>query len=118
MTSLALYQTAQWAFPLLKKQGAEIEDSAPSFFVTSTTQLYKEPHPQLLSLSMTKSAQRSLVLSLHAKFGADVHVALLGVGGVVSPEAKNLNPENIADKAWELYRQPRGKREREMEIHE
>jgi glucose-6-phosphate dehydrogenase assembly protein OpcA len=67
---------------------------------------------------MSKSAQRALVLSLNAKVGAEVHVALLSIGGVVSPEKKNLSPENIADKAWELYKQPKEKWEREMEIHE
>lgn len=67
---------------------------------------------------MVKSAQRALVLSLHAKFGTDVHVALLSVGGVVAPDKKNLSPENIADKCWELYKQPRGDWKREMEIHE
>jgi len=116
LTNLALYKTAQWALPLLQqKSGA---DDSPLFFVTSTTQLYKEPVPDLVSLSMVKSAQRALVLSLHAKFGEKVHVALLSVGGVVSPEAKNLSPENIADKAWELYKQPKASWKREMEIHE
>lgn len=116
LTNLALYKTAEWALPILKASSSD--DNAPSFFVTSTTLLYKEPAPDLVSLSMVKSAQRALVLSLHAKFGSDVHVALLSIGGVVSPDAKNLNPENIADKAWELYKQPKGKWEREMEVHE
>ena len=116
MTNLALYTTAQWAIPLLKE--AKGDDRAPSFFVTSTTLLYKEPAPDLVSLSMVKSAQRALVLSLHAKFGQDVHIGLVSVGGVVSPDAKNLNPENIAEKAYELYKQPKGKWAREIEIHE
>ncbi|KAK5164265.1 uncharacterized protein LTR77_009959 [Saxophila tyrrhenica] len=116
LTNLALYKTAQWAIPLLKQKTGE-QDS-PSFFVTSTTLLYKEPEPDLVSLSMVKSAQRALVLSLHAKFGKEVHVALLSVGGVVSTANKNPNPENIADKAWELYKQPKDKWQREMEIHE
>ena len=46
------------------------------------------------------------------------HIALLSVGGVVSPDKKNLSPENIADKTWELYQQPRGKWQREVEINE
>jgi len=115
LTNLALYEVACWAIPLLKKAPAE---NSPALIVTSTTLLYKEPVPDLVSLSMVKSAQRSLVLSLHAKFGSEVHVALLSVGGVVAPEAKNLSPENIADKAWELYKQPRESWQREMEIHE
>jgi hypothetical protein len=86
--------------------------------VTSTTQLYKEPVPDLVSLSMVKSAQRALVLSLHAKYGEEIHVALLSVGGVVAPEKRNTSPEAIAQRAWELYKQPRGQWKREEEIHE
>lgn len=67
---------------------------------------------------MVKSAQRALVLSMHAKLGHDVHIALLSVGGVVSPEAPNLNPDNIAEKAYVLYMQKKGQWEREVEIHE
>lgn len=115
LTNLGLYATAQWAMPLLKQASPE---SSPSFFVTSTTLLYKEPVPDLVSLSMVKSAQRALVLSLHAKYGSDVHVALLSIGGVVAPEKENLSPENIADKAWELYKQPKERWQREMEVHE
>ncbi|QIW99244.1 hypothetical protein AMS68_004762 [Peltaster fructicola] len=112
-TNLALYEVAQWAIPLLKQN-----TGSPSLFVTSTTQLYKEPHYDLFSLSMVKSAQRALVLSLNNKFGKDVHIALLSIGGVVSPDAKNLSPENIADKAWELYKQPKKDWQRECEIDE
>ena len=90
----------------------------PSLIVTSTTQLYKEPLPQLVSLSMVKSAQRALVLSLNTLHGKDVHIALLSVGGVVKDEALNLNATNIAEQAYKLYRQPRGSWEREIEIHE
>jgi hypothetical protein len=86
--------------------------------VTSTTQLYKEPVPDLVSLSMVKSAQRALVLSLHAKFGEEVHIALLSVGGVVAPEKRNTSPEAIGMRAWSLYKQRRGEWEREEEIHE
>ena len=74
--------------------------------------------PDLVSLSMAKSSQRALVLSLHAKFGSDVHIALLSVGGVVSPDAKGLSPDSIADKCWELYKQPKASWEREMEIYD
>jgi len=115
LTNIGLHETAKWAIPLLKQAP---EDSLPSLLVTSTTQLYKEPIPQLASLSMVKSAQRSLVLSLNALHGKDVHIALLSVGGIVSPDKKNLSPENIAEQAYNLYRQPRGSWEREMEIHE
>jgi len=115
LTNIGLNETAKWAIPLLKQAP---EDSLPSLFVTSTTQLYKEPLPQLVSLSMVKSAQRALVLSLNALHGKDVHIALVSVGGKVSPDVKNLNPENIAEQAYKLYKQPRGSWEREVEIHE
>lgn len=107
--------TAQWAIPLLKQASS---DSSPSLIVTSTTQLYKEPVPDLVSLSMVKSAQRALVLSMHAKYGEEVHIALLSVGGVVAPDKENLSPANIANKCWELYKQPKDKWQRETEIHE
>lgn len=115
MTNLALYEVARWALPLLKERPAE---ESPSLLVTSTPLLHKEPVADLVSLSMVKSAQRALVLSLHAKFGKDVHIALLSVGGVVSPDAKGLSPENIADKCWELYKQPKENWQREMEIYD
>ncbi|CAK3773819.1 Hypothetical predicted protein [Lecanosticta acicola] len=116
LTNIALYETALWAIPKLKEVSGE--DRAPSFFVTSTTLLYKEPVPDLVSLSMVKSAQRALVLSIHAKFGEDVHVALLSVGGVVGPDKKALSPEKIADRCWSLYKQPKDKWQREEEIHD
>ncbi|KAK5131264.1 hypothetical protein LTR08_001169 [Meristemomyces frigidus] len=115
LTNLALYATAQWAIPLLQQAPPA---TSPSLFITSTTQLYKEPLPSLVSLSMSKSAQRALVLSLHAQYGSAVHIALLSVGGIVSPEAKNLNPAHIADEAWALYQQPRGEWKREVEVLE
>lgn len=116
LTNLALYETALWAIPKLQKVSEE--DRSPSFFVTSTTLLWKEPVYDLVSLSMVKSAQRALVLSLHNKVGKDVHVALLSIGGAVSPDAKNLSPENIADRCWALYKQPKAKWEREEAIDE
>lgn len=115
LTNLALYETAQWAIP--KLQSAP-EGGSPSLFVTSTTQLYKEPLPDLVSLSMVKSAQRALVLSLNAKFGKDVHIALLSVGGIVAPDKKNTSPEAIAMRAYNMYKQPKAEWQREEEIHE
>lgn len=56
--------------------------------------------------------------SLHAKYGKEIHVALLSVGGIVSPEAKNLNPSNIADEAYALYKQPKSQWQFEVEILE
>ncbi|KAK4495176.1 hypothetical protein PRZ48_013503 [Zasmidium cellare] len=114
LTNLALYKVAQWAIPLLRS--VKDSDRHPSLFVTSTTKLYKEPVPDLVSLSMVKSSQRSLVLSLHAKFGEEVHIALLSVGGVVKAENKVISPENIAERGWGLYKEERGSWRREEEV--
>jgi len=34
-----------------------------------------------------------------------VHIGLISVGGQVSRESVNLNPQNIALEVWKLYRQ-------------
>lgn len=99
-TNIALYTTAQWALPLLSKMKAE---QHPSFLVTSSL-LWKYPFPMFFSLSMVKASQRNLVESLKLSF-PDVHIALLNVGGQVSPEDKYYNPPAIAEKFWELYSQ-------------
>lgn len=116
VTNLALYEVFKWAIPVLEV--VQEVDRRPSVFVTSTTQLYKEPIPELVSLSMVKSAQRALVLSVNATFGDKVHVALLSVGGVVSPEKQNTSPKAIAGRAWALYSQPKESWAREEEVYE
>nr|OQO32633.1 hypothetical protein B0A51_00011 [Rachicladosporium sp. CCFEE 5018] len=113
LTNLSLYHVALWALPLLKTRTS----SLPSLLVTNSL-LYKEPYPPFMSLSLTKTAQRSLVQSLNATYGKEVHVGLITVGGQVSPEAKNLNPENIAEKTYEFYKQKRGQWGLEVEILE
>lgn len=100
VTNIALYTTAQWALPLLSKMK---EEQKPSFLVTGGL-LWKYPLPAFFSLSMVKTSQRNLVESLKLSF-PDIHIALLNVGGVVSPEDKSLNPPAIAEKFWELYSQ-------------
>jgi len=114
-TNLALYVTACWAIPILQKSAS---GSSPSLFVTSTTTLYKEPLPDLFSLSMVKTAQRNLVQSLHATFGTDIHIALVSVGGVVSPDKEILSPDNIAGEAWALYKQLKSEWKMEVEVTE
>jgi len=100
LTNIALYTTAQWAMPLLSKMK---EDRKPSFLVTSSL-LWKDPMPFLFSLSLVKTSQRNLVDSLKRTY-PDIHIALLNVAGVVSPEDKYFNPPLIADRYWELYDQ-------------
>ncbi|KAF8848993.1 NAD(P)-binding protein [Acephala macrosclerotiorum] len=111
VTNIALYTTAQWALPLLSKMK---EEQKPSFLVTSSL-LWKYPIPMFFSLSMVKSSQRNLVESLKLSF-PDVHIALLNVGGPVSPEDKYLNPPAIAEKFWELYSQEKSARTLDLEI--
>ena len=63
---------------------------------------------------MAKAAQASLVKLLAADNEGAVHVALVTVGGQVTPEEKVNNPPNIAAKFWDLYEQKKGNWEFEM----
>lgn len=57
---------------------------------------------------MVKAAQLNLAQSLAMIYGKQgLHIGLVLVAGVVSPEAKNSNPKNIADRTWGLFDQPR-----------
>lgn len=68
--------------------------------------LYKQPSPDHFALSLVKTAQRNLVQSFQMKYEPEgIHVALISVGGPVSPEAKVLSPKNIAKETWELFTQ-------------
>lgn len=118
ITNSALYTTARWAIPKLRKLAESQPSSSPSFFVTNSL-LYKEPMPALFSLSLTKAAQRSLVESMRMTYQKDgIHVAVISVGGQVSPQAKTLNPTTIAEKIWELYKQPQDQWFFDLEILE
>lgn len=66
--------------------------------------LYRDPLPEVFSLTITKAAQRSLVEMMAQTFAPQgVHVGLISVGGPVAPEKKVLNPTNIAEKTWEFF---------------
>ncbi|KUJ13098.1 putative short-chain alcohol dehydrogenase [Mollisia scopiformis] len=110
-TNIALYTTAQWALPLLSKMK---EEQKPSFLVTSSL-LWKQPVPFVFSLSLVKASQRNLVETMKMTF-PDIHIALLNVGGVVSPEDTYLNPPAIAEKFWELYAQEKSAWTFDLEI--
>jgi hypothetical protein len=90
------------------------KSEAPSFFVTSNM-LWKDPIPQMFSLSMVKAAQRNLVMSLQKTYPS-VHTALLNVGGAVSKDDSYLNPNAIAGKFWELYSQEKGDWTKDMDV--
>jgi hypothetical protein len=69
----------------------------PALLVTNS-HLQWDPVPQLLSLSVIKSAQRTMVYK-----DSGVKIGLVSVEGVVAPENKVLNPGNIAEKAVEFW---------------
>lgn len=62
----------------------------------------------LLSLSMSKASQQNMMMAVNEAFGKEIHFGLVKVCGEVSPECKNLNPTNIAEKAVALFEQEKG----------
>ena len=47
-----------------------------------------------------------MIMSLNAAFGEEIHLGIIKVnGGPVSPDEPNLNPDNIARKTLQLYKQ-------------
>ncbi|KAH7142848.1 hypothetical protein B0J13DRAFT_503209 [Dactylonectria estremocensis] len=116
ITVTSLYQLAGREIPRLVKLAQSDATSRPAFIVTSSL-LPKEPEPELFALSLTKGAQWNLVKSLYKQFGPQgVHIGVMIVGGFVSPEEPNRNPDNIAKKTWEWYSQPIEKQPFEVEI--
>ena len=57
---------------------------------------------------MAKAAQAKLAKLLAEENKNVVHVALVTVSGLVSPEEEANNPTNISTKLWELYEQKKG----------
>ncbi|KAJ0418824.1 hypothetical protein BJY00DRAFT_173831 [Aspergillus carlsbadensis] len=105
VSALALYATARWAMPLLLQNSSGREDWNPAFLVTSSL-LPVSPFPDWFALSMTKAAQSNLMKSLEKAFSPQgIHVGLVVVWGMVSPDSTALNPGNIAEQAWKLYSQ-------------
>ena len=64
---------------------------------------------------MVKASQRNLVQCLEATY-PDIHIALINVAGIVSPEDKIFNPKAIAEKFWEVYSQDKGQWVSEVNI--
>ncbi|KAG6005324.1 hypothetical protein E4U21_000239 [Claviceps maximensis] len=108
ITTVALHQTAKWAIPQLIDL-ADAESSAkPSLLVTSS-HLPWDPEPHAFVLSMAKAAQRNLTESLAKVYQCQgVHIGLVTLAGMVTPENTVLNPENIARKTYELFAQEHG----------
>lgn len=103
-TNIGCYKTAKWALPILSK----VKDANPALLITSSL-FAIDPMPQFFGLLMVKAAQRSLVKSIQKVYGKDVHIAMVNVNGVVSPDDPKLNPDLIAEKFWGLYEQEKGK---------
>jgi short-subunit dehydrogenase len=102
-TTIGLYLVAKWAIPKLQAVAKSSPQAKPSLLVTGGF-LHLDPEPDLFSLSLVKTAQRNLVQSLHKAYNSQgIHVGLVLVGGIVSPEAKVLNPTNIAKVAWDFF---------------
>lgn len=93
---------AQWAIPRLQALAKSNSSAKPSLLVTNS-HLPWDPIPQLLSLSLVKAAQRTMVQSFNRAFGdSGVHAGLISVGGIVSPDNKVLNPRNIARETYKF----------------
>ncbi|CAD0085742.1 unnamed protein product [Aureobasidium vineae] len=94
------YAIAQWAIPKLLQVKGNLK---PAFLCTSGS-IYKDPLPEVFSLSVCKAGQHNLVHSMHKKFKDEgVYCGLVVVGGVVADENPECNAENIANKTWALY---------------
>ena len=105
--NLGLYTTAYVVIPHLQELAKANPGAHPALYVTSGAIVHK-PLAFVFSLSMAKTAQASLVKVLAEENEGKVHVAMVTVGGVVSPEEPERNPENIATKFWELYQEDKG----------
>ena len=110
IANIGLVHTAEVLLPLLRENKEGYGKVA--FYVTSGAIVY-QPMMPLYSLCMAKSAQASLTKILAEEYKG-VHVALVTIGGVVTPEEEVNNPANIATKFWELWEQKREDWEFEM----
>lgn len=111
--NLGLFTTASVLLPHLQALAKSKPEAHPSLFVTSSA-LIHQPFGPVFSLSMAKAAQASLAKLLAEDNKGVVHVALVTVGGQVSPEEEVNNPKNIATKFWDLWEQKKGDWEFEM----
>ncbi|UNI20145.1 hypothetical protein JDV02_006264 [Purpureocillium takamizusanense] len=118
VTCTSLHATAKHYVPQLLKLAETDPSARPSLLITGS-HLPHRPDPEAFVLSMTKAAQRNMAQSMEHKFGPrGVHVGLVTVCGVVDPQKKRLNPRFIADRAWDLFNQPREQQEFEVIIQE
>ncbi|KAL8722722.1 MAG: hypothetical protein Q9225_000834 [Loekoesia sp. 1 TL-2023] len=111
--NLGLYTTASLLLPHLQKLAKANPEAHPALLVTSGAIIH-QPLGPVFSLSMAKAAQANLAKLLAEGNKDVVHVALVTIGGQVTPDEEVNNPGNIATKFWALYKQEKGKWEHEM----
>ncbi|KAJ6439666.1 short-chain alcohol protein [Purpureocillium lavendulum] len=118
ITCTSLHAAAKHYIPHLLTLAKSDSSARPSLLITSS-HLPLQPDPESFVLSMTKAAQRNMAESMAQKFGPQgVHVGLVNVSGVVDPDKKQLNARYIADRAWDLFNQPKEEQEFEVVIRE
>ena len=111
--NLGLYTTASVLLPHLQALAKNNTAAHPALFITSGAIAHR-PLAPAFSLSMAKAAQANFARLLAEENKGIVHVALVTIGGPVSPKEEINNPKNIAGKFWELYQQEKGQWELEM----
>ncbi|PTB66203.1 NAD(P)-binding protein [Trichoderma citrinoviride] len=118
LSTIALNNLSKWAMPQLVALAEKDASAQPTLIVTSS-HLPEAPETDLVSLSVSKAAQKNFARSLRMEFEPKgVHVALLSVAGYVFDHLQFLNAKYIARQAWELYAQPRGSWTEEVRIEE
>ncbi|KAF2128472.1 NAD(P)-binding protein [Dothidotthia symphoricarpi CBS 119687] len=101
-TTLSLYAISQHFLPKLQDRASN-SALKPALLVTSS-HLPWDPVPQLVSLSLVKAAQRTMVIALNRAFGdKGVHVGVVSVEGQVGVENRVLNPKAIAERAVKFW---------------
>lgn len=113
LLNLGLYTTASVLLPHLYALAECYPDTHTALFVTSEA-IVHQSLATMASLSMAKAAQTSLTKILAAGIEDVVHVALVTIGGHVSPEEEVNNPAHIATAFWKLYEQKKGDWQFEM----
>lgn len=118
ISTISLNNFSKWAFPQLIALAEKDATTQPTVIVTSS-HLPEAPETNLVSLSISKAAQKNFTRSLRLQFEPKgVHVAILSVAGFVTETNKKLNPKNIAEQAWNLYTQPKGSWTEDIRIEE
>jgi len=113
--TLGLWVAASWALPHLTAAAGK-SDTHPSLLFTNSG-LWDRPIADFASLSLQKAAQYNMLLSYKQQVEPKgVHVAGVNIGGLVSDEDPVLNPNNIAQKLFELYRQDKSNWQWEVKV--